>query len=122
MFDNGEAWRAQPLIASGDLTSLALGGVLDTRSVQRDPATGWLVRGRVERSLAADLARPTIGPGGSVIFQPDAFDGFTTGFVDVRRYNRLDPVLRLNLRLLAGVSLDGSSLPSQRQHSLGGEG
>jgi hypothetical protein len=47
---------------------------------------------------------------------------YTAGMVDLRRYNRIGPWSRLNFRVLAGGSMDGSPLPPQRQHALGGEG
>jgi hypothetical protein len=42
--------------------------------------------------------------------------------VDLRSYNRVDADSRLNLRVVAGGSLNGDPLPPQRQHALGGEG
>jgi hypothetical protein len=51
-----------------------------------------------------------------------AFGTFARGLVDVRRYNRLGPDGQLNLRVVAGGALDGSALPPQRQHALGGLG
>lgn len=119
LFDNADPWRPQPLVAQGDLTSVALQTELDTRSSASDPATGWLVRGRVERSLRLGLR--VVDPV-EPRFHPDAYHGFASGLVDLRRYNRVDPVSRLNFRVVAGGSLDGSTLPAQRQHSLGGEG
>jgi hypothetical protein len=131
LFDNGQSWRPQPLVAEGDLASVALQAGFDSRSRAADPSTGWLLRGRVERGFDVDLALPeqfVPQPGGAVPgvpidpARPRSYDRFTTGILDVRRYNRVDPRSRLNFRLLLAGSLDGSALPPQRQHAFGGEG
>lgn len=127
LFDNDVAWRPQPLIAEGEIGSVALRGSWDTRSDRTDPSTGWLVRARLEQALHADLALPDsyyddLAGSDALPFGPPEYGRFTTGLVDVRRYNRVDPDSRLNFRFLAGGSLDGSPLPPQRQHALGGEG
>lgn len=128
LFRNDAQWRPQPLVAEGRLRSLATRVVYDTRSEAEDPAIGWHFTGEVERSLSANLTRPEIV---RVPFlwsdelqriPPQRYDGFTVGMVDLRRYNRLSPEARLNVRLRMGGSLDGSALPPQRQHALGGEG
>jgi hypothetical protein len=123
-------WRLQPLVAEGWLTSLTFDGALDTRSERDDPSTGWYLQASVERALDASLARPAaalsvpLGTGGShFTFLPAKhYDAFTSGLLDLRRYNRLGPDSRLNLRLVAGGSLGSGALPPQRQHALGGWG
>jgi hypothetical protein len=124
--DNAEPWRPQPLVAVGRLGSVALQGTFDTRSHALDPSTGWHVRGRVEQALHSSLRLPAAYTGipalGLVPLEREEFGRFTTGLLDVRRYNRVNAGSRLNLRFLAGGSLDGSVLPPQRQHALGGEG
>ena len=129
LFSNDEPWRLQPLAARGDLQSVALGARIDTRSDEVDPSTGWFVEGEVEHALEVTLAQPAtywvnsptdVFPGTSVGRRE--YGTFTHGMIDVRRYNRISPTSRLNVRLLAGGSLDGSPLPPQRQHVLGGEG
>lgn len=129
LFDNAEPWRPQPLIAEGEVTSLVLQGSYDSRSRAPDPATGWLLRARVEQGLDVDLARPEAFPQDRdepvsmmLPFPERPYGRFSTGLLDVRRYNRVDPSSRLNFRLLVGGALDGSPLPAQRQHALGGEG
>jgi hypothetical protein len=128
LFRNAEPWRPQPLVGEGRLSALAVSAALDTRDRRRDPSTGWYVRGELERSLEAELMRPagvfadTLAAGGFAVLPSEPLPGFQRGFVDIRRYNRTGPDARLNLRLLAGGSLDGSPLPPQRQHALGGAG
>ena len=129
LFNNSEPWRPQPLAAHGRVESLVLSTRLDTRSPAEDPTSGWYVGAEVEQGLSSSLRQPDYVP----VFDPSQGDlaplvagarygAFTSGTLDVRRYNRIGPWSRLNLRAIAGGSLDGSPLPPQRQHALGGEG
>ena len=122
LFDNDEPWRPQPLVGEGRLNSVAGIVEVDSRSDQRDPASGWYVRAEVEQALRSRLVRPAGMAGGAtpVLAQPYR-DDWMSGTLDVRRYNRISPSSRLNLRLLAGAALNGANLPPQRQHTLGGE-
>lgn len=121
LLDNDEAWRLQPLVAEGPLRALTATAVLDTRSEEWDPSSGWYVRAELEHTLASDLIRPEYSAGGPVI--PDnRFGEYTRGLLDLRRYNRISPSQRLNLRIAAGGSLSVFPLPPQRQHALGGAG
>ncbi|HEX8244172.1 MAG TPA: hypothetical protein VF541_11765 [Longimicrobium sp.] len=130
LFNNNDAWRPQPLAAHGRLNALVLSGRVDTRSTAEDPASGWYVSGEVEQGLSSSLRQPDwrpvnasdVAPPEPVILPGTAYGAFTSGVLDVRRYNRIGPWSRLNLRVIAGGSLDGSPLPPQRQHALGGEG
>lgn len=130
LFGNDRGWRPQPLAARGDLQTVIARATWDTRDQPDNPSTGWYVQGHVEQSLNSDLVRPAVARFGAFdVFPPETvvspaqpYDEFRTGRVDIRRYNRVSPDSRLNLRLLAAGSLDGSALPPQRQHALGGEG
>lgn len=127
LFDNAEPWRPQPVVGEGRLGSLRLQATYDTRSEVADPAAGWYLRGVLEQGFHAELTRPetfpTLAAGEAAGPAPSReFGRFTRGFADLRRYNRLSPDVRLNLRTLIGGSLTGSPLPPQRQHALGGEG
>jgi hypothetical protein len=128
VFRNQDLWRRQPLVAEGWLTSLRLEGRYDTRSAPYDPASGWLVSGAVERSVRSSLRQPEsvpVGAGadaGVLGSSAPEYPRVSHGILDLRRYNRLSPESRLNLRLLLAGSLDGAALPAQRQHALGGEG
>ncbi|HEX2092278.1 MAG TPA: polymer-forming cytoskeletal protein [Longimicrobiaceae bacterium] len=127
VFNNGDAWRPQPLVGEGRLNSVVGRAELDTRNDPDDPATGWLVRGEVEHAVDSDLERPAAfrvtldTPPGFIPVPALEYGAFTRGLLDVRRYNRINADSRLNLRLLVGGALDGV-LPPQRQHALGGEG
>src|SRR5690606_22508136 len=122
---NDEAWRPQPLVAEGNLWTLAADLVLDDRNDPADPTDGWWVRARALRGLGGSLELPEHAvPGASDAPTParpvDA--DFTTGTLDARRYARLGPDSDLAFRLFLGGSLDGKPLPPQFQHALGGEG
>jgi hypothetical protein len=127
-FGGGDPWRPQPLVAEGTLQSLVGTAALDTRRPRSDPSTGWYAAAEVEHAVRSTLTRPGAyvydpATGGVVAtLDPLPYGTFTHGFVDVRRYNRLGPDARLNLRAVAGGSLDGAPLPPQRQHALGGVG
>jgi hypothetical protein len=130
LFRNAEPWRPQPLAGEGRVTSARLSAAYDTRSDPADPATGWYLQGHVEQALSSDLVVPDAFSPGPL--DPEAptpllapgqpYGRFTTGLLDIRRYNRVDPRSRLNFRLLAGGALDGEPLPPQYQHAMGGEG
>ncbi|HEY0018378.1 MAG TPA: hypothetical protein VGC13_18880 [Longimicrobium sp.] len=124
LLDNDRAWRMQPLVAEGPLRALLGSAVVDTRSEEWDPSAGWYVRAEVEHTLASDLVRPTyVSNVGIPVVAPDVrFGEYTRGLLDLRRYNRISPSQRLNLRIAVGGSMSVFPLPPQRQHALGGAG
>lgn len=130
IFRNNEVWRLQPYAARGDLNSVVARVGWDARSDADDPSAGWYFEGELERAVRSTLNQPELtvtalsGPlaGGMVIRPERRFGLFTHGFVDLRRYNRISPTARLNLRVLAAGGLGGGRLPPQREHTLGGEG
>lgn len=126
LFDNAEPWRPQPVVGQGRIGTVGASATLDTRSSTSDPAAGWYARGWVEQAFHVDLSAPALFPpldGGLAAPLPAReFGRFTRGMLDIRRYNRLSPDVRLNLRGLVGGALSASPLPPQRQHAYGGEG
>jgi cytoskeletal protein CcmA (bactofilin family) len=125
LLDNDRAWRMQPLVAEGPLRALVGTAVLDTRSEAWDPSSGWYVRAELEHTLGSDLIRPTyVSTSGDAPFvvPSNRFGEYTRGLVDLRRYNRISPSQRLNLRIAVGGSMSVFPLPPQRQHALGGAG
>ncbi|HEU0301143.1 MAG TPA: hypothetical protein VFR37_16885 [Longimicrobium sp.] len=125
VFDNDEPWRMQPLVAEGPLRALLASAVVDTRNEAWDPSSGWYVRAEVEHTLASDLVRPALvvaGGYGQPVVPSNRFGEYTRGVVDLRRYNRISPSSRLNLRIAGGGSMSVFPLPPQRQHAFGGEG
>lgn len=130
LFDGSEVWRAQPLVAEGDLRSVAGTVEVDARDDENDPWDGWYARLSVERPVGGGLTRPEL----LVVEQtgedpvPDFFGStevdteFTAGLVDLRRYMPVGWASRLAFRVVAGGRLDDGPLPSQLQHALGGIG
>lgn len=132
LFDGGDLWRPQPLVAEGDLQTLVGSLELDLRDDEDDPARGWYGRLAVEQPLSGTLSRPTLlavgtyggadGTVPAVLPAADVPTDFTTGLIDLRRYTLVGYDAQLNMRVIAGGSLTGEPLPSQFQHTLGGLG
>jgi hypothetical protein len=123
VFNNGDGWRAQPLVAEGRIRSLGGQLKIDTRNDDSDPAMGWFVSGGVEHGLGGSLHtvaayNPMLANAG-IPSTPVNVD-FNSGFIDVRTYNRVGFGSRLNLRGALAGSLDGKALPAQFQRVLGG--
>jgi outer membrane protein assembly factor BamA len=117
---NSDRWRRNPLSDDGHYFTTGVQLDLDTRNDRDRPSTGWLLRARYEHATSDDVApvalpetvRPSIPTGGGY-----AFDWLT---LDLRRYSRLAPGLRVNSRLRADGWIGGDRLPIQRRVSLGG--
>ncbi len=117
---NSDRWRRNPLSDDGHYFTTGLQLDLDTRNDREIPSTGWWLRGRFEHATSDDVApvvlpetvRPPIFTGGGY-----AFNRLT---LDLRRYSRLTPGLRVNSRLRADGWVGGDPLPIQRRVSLGG--
>ncbi|HST58723.1 MAG TPA: hypothetical protein VLK84_08550 [Longimicrobium sp.] len=123
LYRNDEPWRPQPLAGEGRLSSVATIMEVDSRSDAQDPSTGWYVRGELEKALRSTLTRPAASTRDAGPVPPQLYDvKWLSGNIDIRRYNRISPSSRLNLRLAGGASINGGGLPPQRQHALGGEG
>jgi hypothetical protein len=120
LFRNSDQWRPNPLIDDGHYTTLGAQVDYDTRNERYLPSSGWLLRGRFEHSGSDDVApvllpesvRPELPIGGGY-----AFDKL---LLDFRRYSRVTPSLRVNVRLRADWWIGGDRLPVQRRVSLGG--
>jgi hypothetical protein len=135
LFDGGDQWRPQPLVAEGDLGSVIGSLELDFRDHDRRPRDGWYGRVAVERPVDGSLTRPGLSvllPQATPVPFPDPIPStlpasevdtdFTTGFVDIRRYTPVGWASQLNLRVVAGGNLAEAPLPPQYQHALGGIG
>ena len=118
IFDNGQPFRPQPIMAEGSLRSLSLRFTHDSRNDEREPSSGWLARLESEQGLGGDMSIAL--PDDVTRFGID--ERFTALSVDVRRYLRVGPLTRVALGARAAGSVDGGPLPPQRQHVLGGEG
>jgi len=112
------AWRPQPAVAEGAVRTLGVSLSLDTRDDPVDPSDGWWVQGRLRRQVGGNPALPEmVSPTGAA-----GFELATDGHLDVRRYNRIGPEMRLNSRLLVSGALNSVALLPQHQRALGGEG
>lgn len=133
LLDRGQPWRIQPVAAEGDVETVAGALTLDFRDDDKDPYSGWYVTAEIEKALNGELIRPGVAvqPGQDAYFPGGApgsladrlYDAdFTTGLIDIRRYNPVGYRSQLNLRVVGGGSLTDASLPPQYQHALGGFG
>jgi len=124
LFRTDEAWRPNPPITDGKYRSLVLSMRLDTRSDRVAPSAGWLVTAEWELAHGGDVTGD-LGPYACFAFpcvDPALADGklgYQRMAFDARRYLRLSPTGRLNLRLAGGGWMGGEPLPLQRRVSLG---
>src|SRR5690606_30736585 len=125
LFDNGREWRSQPVVAEGDLTSIAAQVTYDTRNEALEPSAGWYIAAELESGIGGALvSRVSVDSmtGQPVLDRRAADHRFHTALLDVRRYARTGPGSRLSIRALVAGSLDGGPLPPPRPHALGGGG
>lgn len=120
VFRTGDPWRPNPLVDDGTYRTLRLGATLDSRNDRREPTSGWLVRGEWEYGVSGDVAPITL-PRTIRDPLPDSREyHFARAWFDIRRYARLDPETRVNLRVTGGGWVAGDPLPIQRRVSVGG--
>ena len=121
VFRHGQPWRPNPPIDDGHYTALSGSVSFDTRNDRADPTAGWWLRARVEHAHSKDVT-PQSGIPSSVrpAIATDGSYAFSRLFLDFRRYVRVSPAGRLNLRLLAGGWIGGDALPLQERLSIGG--
>ena len=130
LFHEGDAWRAQPIIAQGDLQMVTGALELDLRDDEDDPDRGWFARVSVDRPVGGTLTRPELlfiqpqvaGILAQVLPADEISTDFTTATVDLRRYMPIARGSQLNFRVLGAGNVDPSALPPQFQHALGGLG
>jgi hypothetical protein len=119
LFRNGEQWRRNPLVDDGHFFTAGAQLDYDTRNERDYPSTGWLLRARFEHSSSNDVA-PVLLPETVRPAVPLEDYGFDRLLLDLRRYSRLTPGLRVNARLRAEGWIGGDRLSVQRRLSLGG--
>ena len=117
----GDGWRLQPLVAEGDLRSLAARATVDLRDDDDEPTSGWYFDARVRRGVDGSLEVPPRYDETLALRAPLVFDAaFTTGMLDVRHYARVGTEGVLALRAIGGGSLTAEALAPQFQHTFGG--
>lgn len=129
---NDDPWRPQPLVGEGRLRSVVGRLQVDTRDDEKKPMAGWFLTAQVQRGVDGDLRipehltdiRPPCPPPGcdATIPETPVDSRFTSGFLDLRRYQRIDLASSLAFRVVAGGSLTERALPPQLQHAFGGAG
>src|SRR3989442_574616 len=102
-------------------TTLAGTVTFDTRNDRLDPTAGWFLRARFENPRSEDVT-PQTGVPAAVRgpIPPDGSSAFGRFFVDFRRYTRVSPSGRVNLRVFAGGWIGGDPLSLQQRLSIGG--
>ncbi len=120
--DEDAGWRPQPIVSEGEIRSVGASLRFDSRNDVTAPSHGWLADFRVRRGVGGNLRHPLHTPPlpDATPERPDS--DFTTALIDARRYFRLGPATRMSVRGLAAGALTERPLPSQLQHSVGGEG
>lgn len=120
LFDNGLAWRENPVMDAGRFHVANLTLRVDTRNDTFNPWAGWYLLADYERGTG------TIDASGPVSFgvrtAPSGSTRYQRAFFDLRRYNRINPSSALNLRVVLGGWLSGDPLPLERRLSIDGPG
>ncbi len=128
LFDNGQLWRAQPLVADGSVHSASAAIRFDNRVRRRlDRGKGWVIEAEIMQAFGGELTFREVervlpdNTRGPPLTLPPMEATFTKAFLDVRRYNEVGSA-SLNFRLAAGGVLNDEALPPQFHHALGGAG
>lgn len=119
LFRNSEQWRRNPLVDDGHFVTAGLRLDYDTRNERDYPTTGWLVQARYEHISSDDVAPVVLPETVRPALPLDDYDSDRL-LLDVRRYARLTPELRINARLRAEGWVGGDRATVQRRVSLGG--
>ncbi|HET7040991.1 MAG TPA: hypothetical protein VFI13_03185 [Gemmatimonadales bacterium] len=120
LFRTADPWRPNPLIDDGRYHTVHLGFTFDTRNEPRLTTSGNWVRVLWERSSSADVAPVGLPATVRAPIPTDGSYAFSHLSFDARSYNRLNPAMRMNLRLVGGGWTGGDPLPLQQRLSLGG--
>ncbi len=123
-----DPWRPLPMVAEGRSRSLEATLEWDSTDDPSLPTDGWRAMLGLRRQVGGELALPHSEPNAptqgdaTVTSISHSLPFYTVGTLDLRRYARVGPTSRLNLRAAATGSLTGSPLPPQLQTAAGGEG
>ena len=120
LFNNGLAWRDNPVMDAGRFHLANVTLRVDTRNDTFNPWAGWYLLADYERGTGTiDVPGPTST---GVRAAPTGPTRYQRGFFDLRRYNRISPGTALNLRVVLGGWLSGDPLPLERRLSIDGPG
>ncbi|HET7565436.1 MAG TPA: hypothetical protein VFJ96_10600 [Gemmatimonadaceae bacterium] len=125
LFRNSSAWRDNPMLDQGRFHIASAALTIDTRNNTDNPWVGWYITADVEHLSSPEVRLgPTTPPDRPASQSATPVEPVSTmsGFLDVRRYNRVSPKGQLNFRAVLGGWLGGDDLPLQRRLSLGGPG
>jgi cytoskeletal protein CcmA (bactofilin family) len=120
IFRTDRPWRPNPVIDDGTYRTLRIGIGVDSRNDRTDPSSGWLVRGDWEYGASSSVAPVTLPRSVRDPLPDDREYHYARISLDARRYARLDPDTRVNVRLTAAGWVAGDPLPIQRRVSMGG--
>ena len=122
---NGTDWRPNPMLDDGVFHRVGAHLLVDSRNDEAEPWAGWFLRADVDRGVghinhfgleshipAPDSAAPS----------EERVPTYWRGFFDLRRYNRINQLISLNLRAVLGGWLGGDRLPLEERLSVGGAG
>jgi hypothetical protein len=115
-----ESWRANGPIDGGHYTTFGGMVTVDTRNDAEMPTAGWLIEARIAGSWAPDVEPQPLPASVRAPIPTDGSYQFDRYSIDVRRYTRVSPSGRVNLRLLVAGWLGGDPLPLQQRVSIGG--
>ncbi|HXF96448.1 MAG TPA: hypothetical protein VNI61_10145 [Gemmatimonadales bacterium] len=121
VFRTSHPWRPNPPVDEGHYLTIAGTVTLDTRNDRDNPTAGWYLRAQVEHARSRDVVPQPGLP--AAVRSPIPTDGsyaFQRGVFELRRYTRVSPSGRVNLRALAAGWLGGDPLPLQRRLWIGG--
>lgn len=120
IFRDPDPWRANPLIDDGHFTLLRGSVAIDTRNNPQTPTSGWLVKAWYESGTSGDVAPVTLPVEVREPIPTFRDYGFQHIWFDARKYQRINTIARVNLRIMGGGWVGGDPLPVQRRVSLGG--
>jgi hypothetical protein len=123
VFDNGDQWRLQPLVAEGRFRSLNGIIELDRRDDDDFASSGFFLHGELTQGLDGDLTMPGFvitpnGPGAPIGYD----EKFTAGLIDARVYRPVGRDATVSFRFVGAGTLGDKAMPPQFQHALGGAG
>ena len=122
LFRTAEPWRPNPLIDDGRYKTFHAGFTFDTRNESRSTTSGNWVHVVWERSASENVAPLGLPATVRAPLPTDGSYAYSHLTFDARSYNRLNPAMRMNLRLVGGGWTGGDPLPVQQRVSLGGPG